>query len=1254
MSRVNAGNIIKYALLPGIVPRIRSLFFGGFFRIAFYVALIYRSVRLLPMGHRFLNPDMIGTFGVMQVVREAALSLEHRWDKIDQVLIFYTILMGIILSFLYVAMAIAFIFVGPAVAQVALSDLFSIPDPTHDVAFMMMDRTFGIPDFFNTKVSQDMVLPTPFHQGMHALFAFYSYGMMMVAVIILLFYVVEILVETSVTGKPFGKHFENVFVPLRIVIAIGMLIPLAYGFNSLQWITLTVAKFGSNLATNAWAIYNKDLSNPMGLSNAELIARPVPPDATGLFKDLFVVRSCIDLENSLIKLRRQDQQESRARASSAPATAIETPAAEDGVDVVVVRASRDRSTSTVQPYIITENGEALSLHDFDGSGLGRLRYPDAYDSFFRLFEEALRLSDGKNIELVIGRYKESYKVNNTYPAGIEPTCGRITIPVLKRVDTKDFPIANPNTEILAEVPTYDHIHEKTLVAEGYFYIVMRILNGLGRMIPNGNGAYMPDPESANLDNILLLASQRNLIVGTNLRETINGYKGLPADTKCPFDQFPKDGYDDDPSGNDENITELGKCDEPVPNNFWVKQLLEQQKSIFYASVVGYEYLMDPDNDSTQPKGATQRLLESEFNRRKKAYDDCVAAPHSVATCELRTGIRAGDTAQTSRFVKDYSEKFISFEGGVSYEGFDHTNPLAMLDSQKMDMIRYGWGGAGFWYKVVADHNGSLIEAVGSLPTVTKFPLILEEIQSEKMLQDGAVGGQGCDRFKPQLASGAAIDIGGANERDLANIYYNICNNFATNETLRSPDSFVEASPNFFIKMLDMLFGAKYLFSFRDNAGVHPLAQVSALGKSLIDRVVNNMLIATGGAAVGGMASALGSVTSAIGKSEAKGDTAKELQANQAKGAATGQLIGAAGQVGKAFSGLFITFAMVTLSAGVLLHYVLPLMPFMHFFFAVGRWVKTVFEALVGMPLWALAHMKMEGAGLPSKASAQGYFMLFEILIRPIITVFSLVAAMSTFAATAYILNIVWGMMTNNLIGYDPVTQTGFSAGDVSTYRPAADQFFFMLMYVILIYMIATNCFKMIDLIPDEIMKWLSETKTFGKGDNSDEYVEQTSAWVGMPTVQFAGQVGNKAIDLVYQVPAGLGAAAGGIVDTMMDSDEKRLKELQDKEAKEKEEREKADKERAEQQQREQQERERIQREQAVAAQRQQQQPVQQTQQPATPPANPAPATTPAAPATGAPAATSAASPTVPTSPNPRDGGNNNGNNGGGTGGGGTP
>ena len=50
-------------------------------------------------------------------------------------------------------------------------------------------------------------------------------------------------------------------------------------------------------------------------------------------------------------------------------------------------------------------------------------------------------------------------------------------------------------------------------------------------------------------------------------------------------------------------------------------------------------------------------------------------------------------------------------------------------------------------------------------------------------------------------------------------------------------------------------------------------------------------------------------------------------------------------------------------------------------FAVGGWVKGLFEAMVGVPLWALAHIRIDGQGLAGDAALNGYFLIFEIFIH---------------------------------------------------------------------------------------------------------------------------------------------------------------------------------------------------------------------------------------------------------------------------------
>ena len=69
---VKAKDIAKYALLPGIIPRINALIGTGFGWLAFTMAVIYNGVRLLPHGHPYLNPQNLGKYGIRHVIAEPA------------------------------------------------------------------------------------------------------------------------------------------------------------------------------------------------------------------------------------------------------------------------------------------------------------------------------------------------------------------------------------------------------------------------------------------------------------------------------------------------------------------------------------------------------------------------------------------------------------------------------------------------------------------------------------------------------------------------------------------------------------------------------------------------------------------------------------------------------------------------------------------------------------------------------------------------------------------------------------------------------------------------------------------------------------------------------------------------------------------------------------------------------------------------------------------------------------------------------
>lgn len=341
-------NIIAYTLFPAVVPRIRELFISGFQLIPFFMALVYQSVRLLPPGHPYTRYNNLGKFGIRHVIAEAANNLVINRHNIDQIILFVTLLLGAVVVLVQVFMLAISIFAAPAFAQVAMptnfSQFFVTANPANDLASMMFDLIFGIPDStgaggtfrmfgscFNPAVGiqcQDMAgnnitgstgtallanlsWPLPIHQGLHGMFLFYNTGLLVVGALLTIYVAVTILMETAETGTPFGKRFNKVWAPVRLVVAFGLLMPFgmaAGGLNASQYIVLYAAKYGSGFANNGWRIFNTSLTGSttgggagtavdtsLGTST-NLISQPGIPEIGGLLQFLYTARVCREFE----------------------------------------------------------------------------------------------------------------------------------------------------------------------------------------------------------------------------------------------------------------------------------------------------------------------------------------------------------------------------------------------------------------------------------------------------------------------------------------------------------------------------------------------------------------------------------------------------------------------------------------------------------------------------------------------------------------------------------------------------------------------------------------------------------------------------------------------------------------------------------------------------------------------------------------------------------------------------------------------
>ncbi len=297
-ARFKKRDILGYMFLPGIVPQIKYLFNGGFGYLALLIALIYQAVRILPENHPYTQYKNMGKFGIRQVLAVAANNVKFNKKNIDQVIIFFAIFAGIIILALQVLGFLLMLFTGNAFAQesAAATSIFQTQYPDSDIAFFMLREVFGLPDMFGTLegAGEGSDGRSSLHIGLQTMFQFYNLAILIVAIVVFLYYIVVVVAETAQTGTPFGQRFSHIYAPIRLVIAIGLLVPLNYGFNGAQYVTFYAAKLGSGFATNGWIQFNNSLSesNPLGADNATLISETKKPDTDSLVEFMSIVTTC--------------------------------------------------------------------------------------------------------------------------------------------------------------------------------------------------------------------------------------------------------------------------------------------------------------------------------------------------------------------------------------------------------------------------------------------------------------------------------------------------------------------------------------------------------------------------------------------------------------------------------------------------------------------------------------------------------------------------------------------------------------------------------------------------------------------------------------------------------------------------------------------------------------------------------------------------------------------------------------------------
>lgn len=917
--------------MPQVVPRVKEIFGSGLYYISYFIALVYGAVRLLPPNHPYLQGRNIGRFSVRHVIAEAANNLVVDRYNIDKLILFFLVILGLAIALVQVILLGGSLFMQTAIAQ----DFFSSPSPSHDLAYMFMDLVFGVPGVFDSCVSTDVDcvdakghvvssiqalgvngFPYPIHTALHQMLRLYSTGLMIVAMMITTYFVFTVLAETAQTGTPFGKRFNKVWAPLRIVAAFALLMPLGIGLSSAQFIVLNMAKFGSNFASNGWKQFNETLNAQYESQYSNMVAKPQSPDVASLLQYLFTVRSCQVIEN--IQSGSEDVKPYLVR--SAIKTDAALPLAWDGNPLDIQNGEPSVSYEDMFGYI---NGSAVESEGSAGYG-------------------------AMEAKIVFGKTSEDGKFAK-YEGGVEPTCGILRFSLTD--NRLPYPHATPpgaeDPRQYAE-PGVDLVQRYywDMLNRLYFtvdFISHRPTSGDAECLEQGGGVWCLTADE--------YAKANYSVPG--------GPKGAP----------PEEG--------DYSFAETAFG--------------------FFATDIKFVHAIDCDPAPDEDPMSSCYYLETVF-----------FGPQELPKKSMAT-------------LQNESQSWMVSE--------------AFLDK--------GWAAAGIWYNKIAEMNGTVMEAAANMPEPVRFPMVMEKVLAKKRAYNQRLDMP--QRFNPnQVASGQKLGLSADEQKKAVALWksYDLWREIGANP-------YNQPTGNAFIDTIKAIFGVEGLFNLQYNGDTHPLAQLIAVGKSLVDSSIRNI----GYAAIGAGARILDQTL------------------------ATG-----VGQGADIVVKFIMSITTIAMTMGFILYYVVPFLPFIYFFFAVGGWVKGIFEALVGVPLWALAHIRIDGNGLPGQAAVSGYFLILEIFLRPILTVFGLLASISIFGALVGVLSDIWVMVTANVGGFDVRTSLSGTyllgqedtAGFLPFMRSSIDQFFYTVVYTIVVYMIGMSSFKLIDQIPNNILRWMGQ------------------------------------------------------------------------------------------------------------------------------------------------------------------------------------
>jgi hypothetical protein len=289
------------------------------------LALMFTQAGILPHNHPATRYGIAGVkkYSVSELIGEAWYNLRNRrgatpyqWGVFASIIVMMGAFIGAIGNFVF---TVAF-----GAANVAQAQLFSnalIPDTSIGFVQTMgpppagavfdkrigasaQNGAYGYNDY--ALIMLDKILrssaATPqtggsLQNGITALFQVYNTAITIIAAVMIFWIITSIVVDTAKTGVVGGGRHNMVWAPIRIVFALGLMIPLGtVGYSSGQYCVMKLAEWGSNLGSNGWRAYVMAVT---GVN--DLLAPTTPENVSGVVNGIVASQVCRVAYNTYVE-----------------------------------------------------------------------------------------------------------------------------------------------------------------------------------------------------------------------------------------------------------------------------------------------------------------------------------------------------------------------------------------------------------------------------------------------------------------------------------------------------------------------------------------------------------------------------------------------------------------------------------------------------------------------------------------------------------------------------------------------------------------------------------------------------------------------------------------------------------------------------------------------------------------------------------------------------------------------------------------